>query len=98
MMKRNADFIPADARISLLLHLIEEVARDPGFQDFVCEMASIVEQCQKLLWEPILKCTERNAHQLLWATHQVFAKALPNIAELLIAKEGGKSTYKYNKH
>ena len=44
MMKRNADFIPADARISLLLHPIEEVARDPGFQDLIHEMASIVEQ------------------------------------------------------
>ena len=58
MMKHSANFIPADARISLLLHPIEEVARDPGFQDLVREMASIMDQGQKLLWEPVLKCTE----------------------------------------
>ena len=86
--KNDAEFIPVSARVKVTLDPVEGVAEDPAFKDLARELAAIVQQCRKLLREPLLKVTVLNVERLSLNIQKAFVTSLPKIAELVIAEEG----------
>jgi len=82
--KNNPEFIPGSAQISVTLSVVEGVKDEPGFQAHVRKTAEVVNQCRKLLREPILECTKMNVDKLLSNVQDEFVKSLPDIAELIV--------------
>jgi len=95
VQKNDAEFIPVSARVKVTLDPVEGVAEDPAFKDLARETAAIVQQCRKLLREPLLKVTALNVEKLSLNIQKAFVTSLPKIAELVIAEEGGSD---YGEH
>lgn len=84
IQKNNPEFIPGSAQISITLSIVEGVKEDPGFQGLVRKTAEVVNQCRKLLREPILESTKMNVDKLLSNAQYELVKSLPDIAELIV--------------
>lgn len=94
-MKNNPSYIPSDAQIGVVLHPVERIAEDQGFKDLAKQTAGVVEQCRKLLREPILECTVLNERAMLLDVQEAFVKGLPDLAELVLTEAGVDD---YGKH
>ena len=81
--------------MKITLNPVEGVAEDPAFKDLARETAAIVQQCRKLLREPLLTVTALNVERLSLNIQKAFLTSLPKITELVIAKEGGNN---YGEH
>lgn len=82
--KNNPDIIPGSAQISITLSVVKGVEEEPGFQALAKRTAEVVNQCRKLLREPIIECTGMNVEKLLSNVQQIFVKSLPDIAEIIV--------------
>ena len=72
------------------------IERDPGFKDLLRETETVVLECRKLLKSQAMKCTEEKVAALKDKVTGDYAKALPTMAQLLIAQEGIKNAKKHD--
>lgn len=86
--KNDDTIIPSPCKHVISLKPRAVVAKDPGFNDLVRETDAIVLRCQLMMKEQWMKCQEMNVQSYKDDIARAFAKALPQLAGLLLAQEG----------
>jgi hypothetical protein len=94
-MKHNPSYIPGFAKFAVKLQPLDAVKNSPKHTAIATEVARIVKQASLDIGKQQIKLEELYVKALKRGAIGVFAKSLPNIAEMLLAQVGAED---YGKH
>lgn len=94
-MKADPSYIPGFARFAVKLQPLDAVKNSPEHMAIATEVARIVKQAGLDIGKQQIELEELHVKALKREAVSVFAKSLPNIAEMLLAQVGAED---YGKH
>ena len=95
-MKHDAEHIPNNCKITVPLQPVEGILELQAYKDLATEVASHRETISRRIKGFVIRCKTLNTNSRKYDTIECFVKALPNIAEILIAES--ESPPPINKH
>ena len=85
-MKHETEYIPNNCKITVPLQPVEGILELQAYKDLATEVASYRESISRRIKGFVIRCKTLNNNSRKYDTIECFVKALPNIAEILIAE------------